>query len=118
MASFVEISQSIERRLEEVLEESNRLRAALKALGTNDARATRGLDVRRTARPVLEILDTNDPLPARTKSQPKPVTPRRGYELTPANRHAMDGDDASPGAAVKRAISQLRRELAAGLRNA
>jgi hypothetical protein len=43
VASFGEIGFRVERRLEELLEESTRFSAALEALGGEDARASRGL---------------------------------------------------------------------------
>jgi hypothetical protein len=56
MARLEEISQRIERRLQELLEESARLRAALEALGHDDARASRHLHAGRTAKPVVKTL--------------------------------------------------------------
>ena len=106
MASIEEIGHRIEQRLEELLDESTRLRAALEALGGDGAPANRGLQAGRTTKPGI-----------RTLSRDRPVKPRRGSAVTPAEPNAVDGNHATQDAAVKRAIRQLRQELAAGLRN-
>ena len=106
MASFEEIGRRVERRLEELLEESARLRAALEALRGDGAPASRGLHAGRTTKPVVETLSRNHP-----------VNPGGGSEVTPAEPKAVDGNDATRDPPVERAVRQLRQELAAGLRN-
>ena len=106
MASFEEIGRRVERRLEDLLEESTRLRAALEALGGDGAPADRGLPAGGTTKPGIETLSRN-----------RPVKPRRGSEVTAAEPNAMDGNHATQDPPVQRAIHQLRQELAAGLRN-
>ena len=105
MASFEEIGRRVERRLEELLEESARLRAALEALRGDGAPASRLL-AGRTTKPVVETLSRNHP-----------VNPGGGSEVTPAEPKAVDGNDATRDPPVERAVRQLREELAAGLRN-
>lgn len=107
MASIEEIGERVEQRLEELLEESARLRAALEALGGDVAPANRRPNAGRTTTSGIKTLSGNHP-----------VMPSRGSEVTPAERSAVDGNDAVQDAAVKRAVRQLRQELAAGLRNA
>ena len=84
MASFEEIGHRVEQRLEELLEESARLRAALEALGGDGAPANRGLHAGRTTKPVVETLSRN-----------RPVKPRGGSAVTPAEPNAVDGNDAT-----------------------
>lgn len=105
MARLEEISQRIERRLQELLEESARLRAALEALGHDDAPASRRLHAGHTAKPVVKTLSRSDP-----------VKPRGASAVTLAQPNSADGDDATPDTPVERIIHQLRQELAAGLR--
>ena len=106
MASFEEIGHRVERRLEELLEESARLRAALEALLGNGAPASRGPHADRTTKPVVTTLTRNHP-----------VNPTHGSAVTPAEPKAVDGNDATRDPPVERAVRQLRQELAAGLRN-
>jgi hypothetical protein len=105
MARLDEISQRIERRLQELLEESARLRAALEALGHDDAPASRRLHAGRTAKPVVKTLSRSDP-----------VKPSGASAVTLAQPNSADGDDATPDTPVERIIHQVRQELAAGLR--
>jgi hypothetical protein len=105
MARLEEISERIERRLQELLEESARLRAALEALGRDDAPASRRLHAGHRAKPVVKTLSGSDP-----------VKPRGRSAVTLAQPKAVDGDDATPETPVDRIIHQLRQELAAGLR--
>jgi hypothetical protein len=106
MASFEEIGDRVERHVEELLEESARLRAALAALRGDGAPASRGLHADRTAKPVVKTL-----------SRKHPVNPRAGSAVTPAEPNAVDGNAATRDRPVERAVRQLRQELAAGLRN-
>ena len=106
MASFEEIGCRVEQRLEELLEESARLSAALEALGGDDARAGRSLRPARTTKPGVKTL-----------SRRTSVKPRRAAAVTPAEPDAVDGHDATQDTPAERAIRQLRQELAAGLRN-
>ena len=99
MASFEEIRHRVEQRLDELLEESTRLRTALEALGGDGAPASRGLPV------------------VKTVSRDRLVMPRRGSAVTPVEPEAVSGDDATRGSPVERAVRQVRQELAAGLRN-
>jgi hypothetical protein len=105
MARLEEIIQLVERRLEELLEESTRLRAALEALGCGAAPANRRLRAGRTAPPVVKTL-----------SHARPVKPTSGSAVTLAEPNVVDGDDATQDTQVERAVRQLRQELAAGLR--
>jgi hypothetical protein len=107
MASIEEIGQHVEQRLEELLEEATRLCAALEALGGDGAPANRRLNVGRITASGIKTLSGNPP-----------VKPSRGLPVTPAEPTAVAGNDATQDAAVKRAVRQLRQELAAGLRNA
>ena len=106
MASFEEIGRRVEQRLEELLEESARLRAALEALRGDGAPAMRGLHASRTTKPVVKTLGRNHP-----------VNPSGGSAVMPAEPNAVDGNDATRDPPVERAVRQLRQELAAGLRN-
>ena len=106
MASFDEIRERVEQRLEELLEESTRLRAALEALRGENAPGSRGVHAGRTTKPVVKAV-SRDCL----------VKPRRGSAVTPVEPDAVDGNGATPDPAVERAVRQLRQELAAGLRN-
>ena len=99
MASFDEIRERVEQRLEELLEESSRLLAALEALNGDGAPASRGLPV------------------VKTISRDRLVRPRRGSAVTPAEPDAVEGDVATRDSPVERAVRQLRQELAAGLRS-
>jgi hypothetical protein len=101
-----EIGERVEQRLEELLEESARLRAALEALAGDGASPTRRPNAGRTTTSGIKTLGGNPP-----------VRPSRGSAVTPAEPDAVDGNDAAQDAAVKRAVGQLRQELAAGLRN-
>jgi hypothetical protein len=106
MASFQEIARRVEQRVEELLEESARLRAALEALRGDGAPASRGLHAGCTTQPVVETLSRNHP-----------VNARGGCAVAPAEPEAVDGNDAVRDPPVERAVRQLRQELAAGLRN-
>ena len=106
MASFEEICHRVEQHLEELLDESARLRAALEALRGNGAPASRGLHADRTTKPVVETL-----------SRDHPVNPAGGSAVAPAEPKAVDDNDATRDPPVERAVRQLREELAAGLRN-
>jgi hypothetical protein len=104
MPSFEEIGRRVERRLEELLEESARLRAALEALRGDGVPASRGLHA--------------GPYQARRRDpEPQSVNPGGGSAVTPAEPKAVDGNDATRDPPVERAVRQLREELAAGLRN-
>lgn len=105
MASIEEIGHRVEQRLEELREESSRLRAALKELGGDVAPANRRRSAGCTTTSGIKTLSGNPP-----------VMPSRGSAVTPAEPDAVDGIDATQDAAVKRAVRQLRQELAAGLR--
>jgi hypothetical protein len=105
MASLDEISQRIERRLEELREESARLRAALDELGRDDALASRRLHGGRTTKPVVNTVRRSGPVKAGS-----------GSAVALSEPNAAVGDDATQDAPVDRAIRQLRQELAAGLR--
>ena len=98
--------RQLDSRLEELLEESARLGAALEALRGDGAPASRGLHADRTTKPVVKTLSRN-----------RPVKPGRGFTVTPAEPNAVDDNDATRDPAVERAVRQLRQELAAGLRN-
>jgi len=106
MASFEEIVGRVERRLEELLEESSRLGAALEALRGDHAPGSRGVHAGRTAKPAVEIV-----------SRDRLMEPGRGSAVTSAEPEAVDGNDVIRDSAVERAVRQLRQELAAGLRN-
>ena len=106
MASFEEIARRVEQRLEELLEESTRLRAALEALRGDHARGSRGVHAGRTTKPVVK-----------TRRPDRLVEPRRGSAVTPVEPDAVDSDEATRDPLVERAVRQLRQELAAGLRN-
>ena len=106
MASFEEIGHRVERRLDELVEESARLRAALEALRGEGAATSRGPHAGRTTKPVVETLSRNHP-----------VDPRGGSAVTPAEPKAVEDNDATWDPPVERAVRQLRQELAAGLRN-
>ena len=106
MASFEEICERVEQRLEELLEESARLRVALEALRGDGAAASRGLHAGRTTKAVVKTVSRNGP-----------VKPGRGSAVAAAEPKAVDGSDAIRDPLVDRAVRQLRQELAAGLRN-
>jgi hypothetical protein len=84
MTSFDEIARCVEQRLEELLEESTRLGAALEALRGDHAPASRGVHADRTAKPVVKVI-SRDPR----------VKPRPGSAVTPADLDAADGNDAT-----------------------
>ena len=104
MARLEEIVEHVDRRLEELREESTRLRAALQALG-RDASANRQPRAGRTAKPTMKIVGRGDP-----------VKPTSGSKATLTHPNTLGGDDALQYPPVERAIRQLRQELAAGLR--
>ncbi len=106
MASFDEIRERVEQRLEELLEESSRLRAALEALRGENAPGSRGARAGRATEPVVKATSRN-----------RLVKPRRGSAVTPVERDAVEVDGATRGSPVDRAVRQLRQELAAGLRS-
>jgi hypothetical protein len=107
MSRLEEIIQLVERRLEEMLEESTRLRAALEALGGGGARANRRSPAGATARPVVTTGGRRGPARATSGSV---------VAVAVAQPGAATGGDATQDAAVERAVHQLRQELAAGLR--
>ena len=106
MASFEEIRDRVEQRLEDLLEESTRLRAALKALRGDGAPGSRGVNAGRATEPTVK-----------TVSRSHSVNPGGGSAVTPTEPVAADGNDATRDPPVERAVRQLRQELAAGLRN-
>jgi hypothetical protein len=106
MASFDEICERVEQRLEELLEESSRLRATLEALRGEHAPGSRGVHAGRATKPVVT-----------TTSRESVVRPRRGYVVAPVEADAVSGDVAARDSPVERAVRQLRQELAAGLRS-
>ena len=106
MASFEEIAGRVEQRLEELLEESTRLRAALEALRGDHAGGSRGVHAGRTSKAVVE-----------TVSRDRLVRRKRGSAVTLVEPDAVDGGDGAGDPVVDRAVRQLRQELAAGLRN-
>ena len=106
MASFEEIVRRVEQRLEELLEESARLGAALEALRGDHAPGSRGVHAGRTTKAAVNTL-----------SRDRLVRPRRGSAVTPAEPESVGGDDVIRDPAVERAVRQPRQELAAGLRN-
>ena len=106
MASFEEIARRVGQRLEELFEESTRLRAALEALGGDHAPGSRGVHAGGTTKPVVKTI-----------SRDRLVKPRRGSAVTPVEPDAVSSDDATRDSPVERAVRQLRQELAAGLRN-
>ena len=91
MTSFDEIARRVEHRLEELLEESTRLRAALQALRGDGAPASRGLHADRTTKPVVTTLSRNHP-----------VNPSGAAAVTPAEPKAVDGNDATRDRPVDR----------------
>jgi hypothetical protein len=106
MASFDEIRERVEQRLEELLDMSTRLRAALEALRGDHAPGGRGVHAGRTTKPVVK-----------TTSRDRLVKPRRRSAVTPAEPDGVSGDVAGGDSPVERAVRQLRQELAAGLRS-
>ena len=104
MASFEEIAGRVEQRLEELLEESTRLRAALEALRGDHAGGSRGVHAGRTTKPV------------KTVSRDRLVQPGRGSAVMPLEPEVVDGSDGAGDRVVERVVRQLRQELAAGLR--
>src|SRR5450755_62048 len=118
MATVEEISQSIKLRLEELLDEGDRLRAAIEALGAVDPATGRARGMRRATRPVLQTLTNRRTRLAGENNEQEPVKAKRGYVIPPtANGDAGDGDDCALATPRDRALCQLRRELTAGLRN-
>jgi len=112
MTSIEDISQSIQLRLDELLEETDRLRAAIEALSadstyTGGTRAVQGAT--RSARPTFTAREYHDQEPPNARC--RPVTP-----LTVA-ADAVVGSEPPPATPRDRALTELRRELAAGLRN-
>ena len=105
MARLEEIVEHVDRRLGELREESTRLRAALDALGRDDASANDRAHAGRTAKPAVKIVGRGDP-----------VQPTSGPAVTLTEPNAAGGGDATQDPPVERAIRQLRQELAAGLR--
>ena len=105
MSRLEEVIELVERQLEEMLEESTRLRAALEALGGGGARAGRGAPTGGTARRVVATVGSRGR-----------ARPRSGSAVAIAHAGAAVGADATQEAAVERAVRQLRQELAAGLR--
>ena len=105
MAKLEKSVEHVDRRLEELHEESTRLRAALQALGRDDAPANRRLHARHTAKPAVTPFGGADP-----------IKPSSGSKVTLTEPNAAGGDHATQDASVERAIRQLRQELAAGLR--
>jgi len=106
MASSDEIVERIDRRLEELFEESTR--AFVRRSRRSAAmirRGSRRLHAGRTARPVVKTLGRGGP-----------VKPSGCSAAAVAEPNALDGDDATQDAAVERANRQLRQELAVGLR--
>jgi hypothetical protein len=106
MASFEEIVRRVEQRLEELLEESARLGAALEALRGDHAPGSHGVHADRTTKPA-----------GNTVSRDRLVKPRRGLAVSLVEPESVAGDDVIGDPAVERAVRQLRQELAAGLRN-
>jgi hypothetical protein len=105
MSRLEEVIELVERRLEEMLEESTRLRAALEALGRGGDRADRPSPAGATARPVVT-----------TAGRRGRARPGSGSGGAIAQASAVPGEHATQNAAVERAVRQLRQELAAGLR--
>ncbi|MBV9942157.1 MAG: hypothetical protein JO262_08540 [Solirubrobacterales bacterium] len=105
MARLEEIVEHVDRRLEELREESTRLHAALEALGRDDASANRRPRSGRTAKPAVKIVGLGDP-----------AKPTSGSAVTLTEPNAVGADDANHDPPVERAIRQLRQELAGGLR--
>ena len=105
MAKLEEIVKHVDRRLEELREESTRLRAALEALGRYGASANGRSRAGRRAKPAVKIVDRG-----------VPVKPTSGSAVTLTEPNAVGGDDATQDLPVERAIRRLRQELAAGLR--
>ena len=106
MASFDEIRECVEQRLEELLEESSRLRAALEALRGDHAPGSRGVHADRTTKSVVKAI-----------SRDRLVKPGRGSAVTPVEPEAVSGGVATRDSPVERAVRQVRQELAAGLRS-
>ncbi|MBV9680354.1 MAG: hypothetical protein JO046_01080 [Solirubrobacterales bacterium] len=106
MARLDEIVEHVDRRLEELREESTRLRAALDALGRADAQANRRpRHAGPATKPAVKIVGRGDP-----------VKPTSGGAITLTGPNPVGSDYATQDAPVERAIRQLRQELAAGLR--
>jgi hypothetical protein len=105
MASLEEISERIERRLEELVAESALLRAALDELDRNGTRASHRRHGARMAKPIVNTVGVSGPVKAGS-----------GSAVALSEPNAVDGDDAIRDAPVDRVIRQLRQELAAGLR--
>jgi hypothetical protein len=105
MPRLEEIVEHLDRRLEELREESTRLRAALEALGRDGLSANRRPHAGRRAKPAVKIVGRGDP-----------VQQTSGSAVTLTEPNAVGGDDATQDPPVERAIRRLRQELAAGLR--
>jgi hypothetical protein len=105
MPRLEEIVEHVDRRLEELREESTRLRAAREALGRDGASANHRPHASRRAKPAVKIVERIDP-----------VKPTSGSAVTLTESNAVGGDDATQDLPVERAIRRLREELAAGLR--
>jgi hypothetical protein len=103
MARLEEIVEHVDRRLEELREESTRLRAALEALGRDGAPANRRLHAGHTAKPAVKIAGGGDR-----------VKPTSGSAVTLPEPNPVGGDDATQDPPVERAVRQLRQELSAG----
>jgi hypothetical protein len=97
MGSIEEIGERVDQRLEVLLEESSRLRAALEALGGDGASATRRRSAGRTTTSGIETLGGNPS-----------VKQSRGSAVTPAEPDVVDGNDATQDAAVKSALLLAR----------
>ncbi|HYB30890.1 MAG TPA: hypothetical protein VEF89_30120 [Solirubrobacteraceae bacterium] len=106
MARFEEIVRRVEHRLEELLEESARLGAALEALRGDHAPGSRGVRADRTTEAAVN-----------TVSRDRLVKPGRTSAVSLVEPESVGGDDVIGDSAVERAVRQLRQELAAGLRN-
>jgi hypothetical protein len=105
MARLEEIVEHIDRRLEELREESTRLHAALEALGRDGASANRRPHAGRKAKPAVNIVGRGDL-----------VRPTSSSAITLTEPKAPGADHSTQDPPVERAIRQLRQELAAGLR--
>jgi hypothetical protein len=105
MARLEEIVEHVDRRLEELREESTRLHAALEALSRDDASANRGPHAGRKAKPAVNSVGRGDR-----------VRPTSSSAVPPTEPSAAGGDNSTQDPPVERAIRQLRQELAASLR--
>ena len=105
MARLEEILEHVDRRLDELREESTRLHAALEALGRDDASGDRRPHAGRNAKAAVNSVGRGDL-----------VRPTSSSAITPTKPNAAGPDDSTQHPPVDRAIRQLRQELAAGLR--